>query len=74
MGMDIFGVGFLSLIQGIFLTQGLKPGLLHCRQILYHLSPQGSVCVCVCVYIYIYMIHFRVQLKSLLLLSHFSRV
>ena len=24
--------------QGIFLTQGSNPGLLHCRQILYHLS------------------------------------
>ena len=24
--------------RGIFLTQGLNPGLLHCRQILYHLS------------------------------------
>ena len=24
------------------LTQGLNPGLLHCRQILYHLSHQGS--------------------------------
>ena len=31
-----------SLLQGIFLTQRLKPGLLHCRQILYHLSHQGS--------------------------------
>ena len=27
---------------GIFLTQGSNPGLLHCRQILYHLSHQGS--------------------------------
>ena len=27
-----------SLLQGIFLTQESKPGLLHCRQILYHLS------------------------------------
>ena len=26
----------------IFLTQGLNPSLLHCRQILYHLSHQGS--------------------------------
>ena len=26
------------LIQGIFLTQGSNPGLLHCRQPLYHLS------------------------------------
>ena len=30
------------LLQGIFLTQGLNPGLLHCRQTLYHLSEQGS--------------------------------
>ena len=30
------------LLQGIILTQGLNLGLLHCRQILYHLSHQGS--------------------------------
>ena len=36
------GVGSCSLLQGIFPTQGLNPGLLHCRQILYHLSHQGS--------------------------------
>ena len=36
------GVGSLSLLQGIFLTQGLNPGLGHCRQILYQLSHQGS--------------------------------
>ena len=28
--------------RGIFLTQGLSLGLLHCRQILYHLIHQGS--------------------------------
>ena len=27
-------VGCRSLLQKIFLTQGLNPGLLHCRQIL----------------------------------------
>ena len=32
------GVGSLSLLQGVFPTQGLKPGLLHCRRILYQLS------------------------------------
>ena len=32
------GVGSHSLLQGIFLTQGLNPGLPHCRQILYCLS------------------------------------
>ena len=36
------GVGCHFLLQGIFLTQGLNPGLLQCRQILYHLSHQGS--------------------------------
>ena len=29
-----------SLLQGIFPIQGLNPGLLHCRQILYHLNHQ----------------------------------
>ena len=36
------GVGCHALLQGIFLTQGSNPDLLHCRQILYHLSHQGS--------------------------------
>ena len=36
------GVGSLSLLQGIFPTQELNPGLLHCRQILYQLSYRGS--------------------------------
>ena len=36
------GVGSLSLLQGIFPTQRLNPGLLHCRQILYQLSQEGS--------------------------------
>ena len=34
------GVGCHALLQGIFPTQGSNPGLLHCRQILYHLSHQ----------------------------------
>ena len=36
------GVGFHFLLQGILPTQGSNPGLLHCRQILYHLGHQGS--------------------------------
>ena len=32
------GVGCHFLLQGIFATQGLNPGLLRCRQILYGLS------------------------------------
>ena len=38
----ITGVGCCSLLQGIFPNQGLKPGLVHSRQILYHLSHQSS--------------------------------
>jgi len=30
-------VGSYSLLQGIFPTQGLNPGLPHCRRILYQL-------------------------------------
>ena len=36
-------VGCHSFLQGIFLTQGSNPGLLHCRWILYHLCHQGSM-------------------------------
>ena len=36
------GVGCLSLLQGIFPTQGSNPGLPHCRQILYQLSHKGN--------------------------------
>ena len=40
------GVGCHALLQGIFLTQGWNPGFphcrWHCRQVLYHMSHQGS--------------------------------
>ena len=36
------GVGSLSLLQWIFLTQESNRGLLHCRWIRYQLSYQGS--------------------------------
>ena len=36
------GVGSLSLLQRIFLTQKSNQGLLHCRRILHQLSYQGS--------------------------------
>ena len=36
------GVGSLSLLQGIFPTQGSNPGLPHCKWILYQLSHKGS--------------------------------
>ena len=35
-------VGCYLLLQGIFPTQGSNLRLLHCRQILYHLSHEGS--------------------------------
>ena len=36
------GLSSLSLLQGIFPTQGSHPGLLYCRRILYQLSHKGS--------------------------------
>ena len=36
------GVGCHALLRGIFPTQGSNPGLLHCGQIHYCLSHQGS--------------------------------
>ena len=36
------GVGSLSLLQGIFPTQGSNPGLPYCRWILYQLSRKGN--------------------------------
>ena len=37
------GVGSLSLLQGIFLTQELNQGLLHCRQILYQATRKAPI-------------------------------
>ena len=39
------------LLQGIFLTQVLNPGILHCRQMLYRLS----------YYTYVQLSHFALQ-------------
>ena len=36
------GVNSHSFLQGIFPTQGSSLGLLHCKQIVYYLSYQGS--------------------------------
>ena len=36
------GVGCQALLQAILPSQGLNPGLPHCRWILYHLRHQGS--------------------------------
>ena len=48
------GVGCHTLLQGIFLTQGLNPGLPRGRQILYHLSHQGRGPAYTYTYTYIY--------------------
>ena len=45
------GVASLSLLQGIFPTQGLNLGLLRCRWILYRLSHQGRWQI---IYLFIY--------------------
>ena len=37
------GVVCHLLLQGVFPTQGSNLGLLHCRQILYHLSYEGRL-------------------------------
>ena len=37
-----YGIGCHALLQRIFPSQEWNQGLLHCRQILYHLSHQGS--------------------------------
>ena len=40
--LDYTGVGSLSLLQGIFPTQGSNPGVPTCRWILYQLSHKGQ--------------------------------
>ena len=35
------GVHCHTILQGIFVTQGLNSSFPHCRQILYHLGHQG---------------------------------
>ena len=49
------GVDSLYLLQGIFPTQELNRGLLHCRQILYQLSDQGNP--------YIFISTYNIQLS-----------
>ena len=44
-GSSVYGSLQARILKwGIFPTQGSNLGLLHCRQILYHLSYQGSPC------------------------------
>ena len=45
------GVGSLSCLQWIFLTQELNQGLLHCRWILYQLAMREA-CILTCVWLF----------------------
>ena len=59
-------MGCHSLPQGIFLTQGLDPGLLHGRQVLYQLSLQTtSFLACLENRKEMYSLKVRVKVKSL---------
>ena len=42
LSMRILQARIHALFHGIYPTQGSNPGLPHCRQILYHLTHQGS--------------------------------
>ena len=50
-GSCVQGIQFL--LQGIFPTQGSNWGLLHGRQILYHLSHQGIPYCCFCLVLFV---------------------
>ena len=68
-GKDI-GVDCHALLQGIFPAQGLNPSCLHFRQILYHLSHQGSPKVSTGAWIYLWAFYF----VSLIYISVFVSV
>ena len=52
------GVGNLCLLQGIFPTQGVNPGLPRCRQILYQLSHRGNPMTMWLIFKYILITHY----------------
>ena len=62
-GSSVHGILWARILEWVaisFSRGSSLPSDLHCRQVLHHLSHQGSpyyvcVCVCVCVYIYIYI-------------------
>ena len=68
------GVGSHSLLQEIFLMQGLNSGLLRCGRILYHLSHQGNPYVYT--HTYTYEPHLRLDstlMKSTWLIQAFGK-
>ena len=53
-----YWVGSLSILQGIFPTQGSNPGLPHCRWIPYQLSHRGSpICMFVLMQMSLHLYH-----------------
>ena len=70
------GVGSLSLLQGIFPTQGSNPRLPHCRRILYQLSHKESlkyvvnwafslrISLCIIIWRYLVISHLSSELYS----------
>ena len=55
------GVGSHSLLKRIYPTQGLKPSLSHCRQILYSLSHHKSPCCFI--YLYILLLTLNIYIR-----------
>ena len=66
------GVGCHSLLQGIFLTHGSNQGLLHCRQILYHLSHKGSPIIHILIHSLIQLLTQQLFIKPLQDARHWS--
>ena len=54
-----------AILQGILPTQGSNPGFLYCRQILYHLSHQGSQDI----YMYVSGVQEKNHIYALLLIN-----
>ena len=58
------GVDCHSVLQRIFLTQGSDPGLLNCRQILYHLSYREDLRYTIVMEISLNKWHFKLVVHS----------
>ena len=67
--------GLHSLLQGIFLTQGSNPGLMHCRGVLYHLNHQGIPTVLLIRYYHsTHYIDETEELRGWILTQHYIRI
>ena len=68
------GVGSLSLLQWIFLTQESNQGLPHCRQILYQMSHKGSpflpIYLIICLSIHLIVYHLSNYLPVIYLIIY----